>query len=138
MATLLGRNAKVTIENDTIAEMASWDLEISADAITEAVFGNTWTETQGLATTGWTATVTGLYDITDTAGQTVMRNATISGTKITTIRFYVDSSNYYTPDTSSDADAGCYITSHAPAIAQGDVARVTYSVTGTGPIYLTS
>jgi hypothetical protein len=138
MATLLGRNAKVTIGEDTIAEMASWDAEISADAIIEPVFGNTWTKVHGLATTGWTATVAGLLDITDATGQTVLRDATISGTKVTTLRLYVDATNYYTSDTSSDAEAGCYITSHAPAVAQGDVARVSYSIQGTGPIHLTS
>ena len=136
MATLLGRNAKVTIGEDTIAEMASWDLEISADAIIEPVFGDTWTKTHGLATTGWTATATGLLDITDAAGQTVLRNATISGTKLTTVRFYVDATNYYT--SSSGNGYGCYVTSHAPAVAQGDVARVSYSFQGSGPIELTS
>lgn len=136
MATLIGRNANVKIGSTAIAEMSSWDLEISADAIIEPVFGDTWAKVHGLGPTGWTATVAGLLDITDANGQTVLRNATISGTLITTIRFYVDATNYYT--SASGNGYGCYITSHAPAVAQGDVARVSYSIQGSGPIELTS
>lgn len=138
MATILGRNASVKLGTDTVAEMANWSLEITADAITEPVFGDTWSKTHGLSTTGWTATVEGLYDNTDTTGQDVLKDAVISGTKITNIRFYEDSTKYWTPNTGADAAAGCYITSMPITVAQGDVGRVSFSVQGTGEIYRTT
>lgn len=138
MATILGRDAAVKIATDTITEQASWSLEISADPITEPVFGDTWSKTHGLSTTSWTATVDGLYDPTDTAGQLVLQDSVISGTKITTIRFYEDGTNYWTPNTGADAAAGCYVTSMPITVAQGDVGRISYSVQGTGAIHRTS
>ena len=138
MATLNARDAKVCIGTATIAEMSNWSIEISADAIINPVFGDEWTRSQGLATTAWTASIDGLLDITDTTGQDIMRDATINGTEIANIRFYVDADYYYTSSGTGVASAGCYVTSHTPNAAQGDAVKVSYSITGDGPIRLTN
>lgn len=138
MSTILGRNAAVKLDTTTIAELSSWSLEVTADIIREDVFGTTWAKKHGLSATDWSGTVEGLYDPTDTTGQDVLRDAVISGTKITTIRFYEDSTNYWTPNTGSDAYAGCYIVGMPITVAQGDVGRITFNVEGTGPIHRTS
>jgi len=138
MSTYLGRNAKLAVGENTVSEMMNWDITISADPIVEPTFGSTWTTAHGLATTGWTATANGLLDLTDSDGQVTLENAVISGTKLTNVRFYIDSDEYYTPDTGTDASAGCYVIEFSPGSAQGDVARVAISFQGSGPIHKTS
>ena len=138
MATYVGKDAAFKVGTDTVSEMTDWSIEITADVIREDVFGSTWAKKHGLSATDWSATVNGLVDLTDTDGQVVLENAVISGTKLTTLRFYVDGTNYYTSDTDTDAAAGAYVTSYSPGTAQGDVARVSISIEGTGPIHKTS
>jgi len=123
---------------NTVSEMSDWSIDIKADVIREDVFGTTWAKKHGLSATDWSASVNGLVDLTDTNGQIAMENAVVSGTKLTDLRFYIDATNYYTSDTDSDADAGAYITSYNISTAQGDVAKVSISIEGTGPIYRTS
>lgn len=138
MSTYVGRDAAFKVGTNLVAEMTDWSIEVTADIIREDVFGDTWAKKHGLAATDWTATVNGLVDLTDSNGQVALENAVISGTKMSTLRFYVDSTNYYTSDTDSDANAGAYITSYSPGTAQGDVARVSISIEGTGPLHKTS
>lgn len=134
MPTYSGRNALVKIGNNTIAEMVEWTLNVTAEPITQAVFGSTWDKVHGLAPSSWDGTITGLLDMTDTNGQVALNNATISGTKISDLKLCIDSTKYWAPDTASDAAAGCYITTMSPTAAQGDVLRVSFSFKGTGPI----
>lgn len=134
MPTHLGKNASVKIGTNTIAEMAEWTLNITSEPITQPVFGSAWDKVHGLSITSWDGTITGLLDVTDTNGQLALNNATISGTKITDLKIYVDSTKYWAPDTTADAAAGCYITSMSPTAAQGDVLRVSFNFKGTGPI----
>lgn len=138
MATYLGRNASVKLGTDTVAELAEWTLNITADAIKQGTFGSTWGKTHGLAETNWNGSFSGLLDISDATGQSVLEDAVISGTKLTNLRLYVDSTSYYTPDTATDADAGCYITSYNSTATHGDVIRVDVSFEGTGPVFQTS
>lgn len=138
MATYVGRDAAVKLGTVTISELTDWSIDVTADVIRADTFGTTWARKHGLAATDWSATVNGLVDLTDTTGQDVCWNAVVSGTLVTTLRFYIDDTTYYTPDTDTDADAGCYITSFSPGTAQGDVARFSMTVEGTGPIYSTS
>lgn len=134
MATYAGRNSKFAVGANTVSEMSDWSIDIKADVIREDVFGTTWAKKHGLSATDWSASVNGLVDLTDTNGQIALENAVVSGTKLTDLRFYIDNTNYYTSDTDSDADAGAYITSYNVSTAQGDVAKVSISIEGTGPI----
>lgn len=134
MATYLGKNALVKIGNNTVAEMAEWTLNITSDPITQPVFGSTWDKVHGLSITAWDGSVTGLLDMSDTNGQVALNNATISGTKITDLKLYIDGTKYWAPDTTGDTSAGCYITAMSPTATQGDVLRVSFSFKGTGPI----
>ena len=138
MATLLGRNATVKLGTVTVAELAEWSLNITADPIEQGVFGSTWGKTHGLAETKWDGSFNGLLDITDSTGQEILENAVVSGTLITDLRLYVDDTNYYAPDTATDADAGCYITSFNSTATHGDVIRLDVSFNGTGPVHKTT
>lgn len=138
MSSYLGRDASVKLGADTVAELAEWTLNITAESIDQGVFGSTWGKTHGLAETNWDGSFSGLLDISDTDGQALLESAVISGTKISNLRLYVDGTSYYTPDTATDANAGCYITSYNSTATHGDVLRVEVSFKGTGPVWQTS
>lgn len=134
----MGRNASLKVGDVLVTEMTDWSIESTADIIREDVFGDIWAKKHGLGALDWRGTANGLLDVTNVSGQGIFENAAISGTKLTTVRFYIDSSTYYTPDTSSDANAGVYITGYSPSTAQGNVARVAITFEGTGPLHRTS
>jgi hypothetical protein len=137
MAQLTGKNATLKIGTDTVLEMVTWTLNITAETVSERVFGDDWTKKVHIGN-DWNGSFDGLYDPADTTGQVYMENATTSGTEITTLRFYVDATNYWTVDTGSDADAYCLITSWNPSADAGGFVRVTGTVEGSGPVYRTS
>ena len=67
-----------------------------------------------------------------------MQSEVLSGGKITTLRLYEDATNYWTPDTGTDAEAGCYVTTYTLTVDRSGVNAISISVEGTGPIYRTS
>ena len=136
---LMGRYASVKLGTETgedlIANLGSWSIDINMDDIDVTAFGSVW----GKSMPGfqrWTATIEGYYDPADSTGQAVLQSNALSATKITDIRFYIDSTSYWTPDTSSDADAGCYINTVSIRHDKAGVAAVTYNVLGYGPLKL--
>lgn len=135
MSTHIGRDAAFKINGTVVSEMTNWSIDVSADVIREDVFGSTWAKKHGISATDWTAEVSGLLDLNDTTGQEILWNAIKNGTLLQNVEFWVDSFEYYTPDTETDANAGCYVTSFNPGTAQGDVARFTATFEGTGPIH---
>ena len=136
MATLSGRNAKVELyaspSSDVVAELGNWSIAMSQDVIDTTAFGTTWKKSdRGM--TGWTATVTGYRDNTDTSGQSVLQTAFFSGTLITNIRFYTTAAKYYTMDPSS-ASAGCYITAWSVGTDKAGVAELNFTCMGVGAL----
>jgi hypothetical protein len=81
----------------------------------------------------WTASISGHIDLDDSQQQT-LRTAARAGTKITDIRFYVDSTSYYYVDTLTDTEACCFISSFSVADEHTGVVSFDMQVTGSGPI----
>ena len=135
LGTMSGRYAKVVKAAATIVGMGTWTIPISLDEIDATSFGSTWKKTD-VGFSGWTASFNGYYDTGDTTGQGALQTAAIAGTLITDIKFYVDSTSYWTPDTTTDAGAGCRITSLEMTFDKADIGRISYTVAGTGPLAL--
>jgi len=131
---LLGRNASVTVNSNTVVDLYNWQIDLVADPITQPVFGDTWSKTHGLAVNSWSGSFEGIFATTDTNGQVYLRNAQINSTVVSGIKFYLDATNYYAPDVVADSDAGVYITSHSVTVDPQDVVRVTYEFTGSGEL----
>lgn len=130
MATLTGRNAKVLLGSTTIAEMGTWGINFTTDQIDTTSFGSGWKKAdRGMI--GWEGTASGYLDKTDTSGQVTIENAVLNGTKLTTIKFYIDASTYWAPSTSS-ADAGCYVTGYNIGQDKAGVATVEFTFAGCG------
>ena len=132
---LQGRYASVKLASNLIANLGDWSLDINLDSIDVSVFGSTW----GKAIPGmqrWTGSANGFYDPADTNGQATLKTDALASTKVTDIRFYVDSTSYWTPDVTGDADAGCYINTISIKHDKAGVASVGYSIIGFGPLTL--
>jgi len=135
MATMSGRLASVKLATATVEGMGTWTIPITLDEIDATSFGSTWKKTD-VGFSGWTASFNGYYSTVDTTGQGALQTAAIAGNLITTIRFYVDSTSYWTPDVTTDSAAGCRITSLEITFDKADIGRISYTVAGTGPITL--
>ena len=133
MSTKNGRNATVKIGTYTIAEMASWSLDLSNDEIDTTAFGSTWKKSD-VGMRGWSLSVSGHYDPTDTTGQNVLEAAWAGGTLVSTIKVYVDTTSYWIPDVTTNSSAGGRVTTYTLDQAHDAVAGISMTLSGSGPI----
>ncbi len=137
MAVKLSKNGKVTLGTDEIIEMATWNLTVNDEVVEANKFGSDYKRIAGVVIISWTASIDGWYDPADTE-QLEMQSEVLSGGKITTLRLYEDATNYWTPDTGTDADAGCFVSTYTITVDRSGVNSVSMTVEGTGPIHRTS
>ena len=133
MATKNGRNATVKYGTYTIAELASWSLDLSNDEIDTSAFGSTWKKSD-VGMRGWSLSVSGHWDPTDSTGQAMIEAAWAGGSLINTIKMYVDNTSYWIPDVTTDSAAGGRVTSYAVNQAHDAVAGISFTLSGSGPI----
>jgi len=137
MATYNGRNAVVKIGTVTVAEMASWSLDLSNDEIDTSAFGSTWKKSD-VGMRGWSLSVSGHYDPSNTIGQGLVEAAWAAGSLITSVRAYVNAASYWVPDTttanSAGLSAGGRVTSYAINQAHDAVAGISFTLSGSNHI----
>ena len=133
MTTKNGRNATVKYGTYTIAELASWSLDLSNDEIDTSAFGSTWKKSD-VGMRGWSLSVSGHWDPTDTNGQKAIETAWAGGSLINSIKLYVDTSSYWVPDVTTDSSAGGRVTSYALNQAHDAVAGISFTLSGSGPV----
>jgi len=132
---LRGRYASVKIGSTLIQNLGKWGIGVTTDEIDASVFGTTWKQTM-TGYQGWSGSLEGFYDVADTTGQLALQNAMLSATKVTDIRFYIDSTSYWTPDVTNDSDAGCYVSSMNIEHDKAGIASVSFNVVGYGQLGL--
>ena len=137
MATLSGRNCSVKLGATLVEGVGTWSLSFSLDEIDATSFGSDWKKSD-VGFLGWTASFNGYYDNTDSGGTGALLASALVGTKVTTLRFYEDSTNYWTPNTGAEAAAGGFITGFELSADKADIVRISWTMSGTGPIHLTS
>ncbi len=141
MATKVGRLAKVTLGSNKIAEIGTWRIDgISIDMLDDTEFGDEFkTYQMGMGDYG-TVSFSGWWDMTDTTGQVLLESALNNKSKIVDIRFYVDSSSYYTPNTNISsggvADAGMWVQSMRISFEKGGIGTIEFTGKLTGPLVL--
>ena len=133
MATYNGREATVKMGTYTIAELASWDLDLSNTEIDTGSFGTTWGKSD-VGRRKWTLTVSGFYDPSDTNGQNVLEDAWAGGTLVSNFKAYIDNTSYWIPDTTTYTDAGGRVTAYRIGQTFDGVASVNFTLAGSGPI----
>ena len=128
----MGRNGKVSVGTNTVAEQIDWNGGPSLDPIEQQVFEDTHNRIHGIATITYAWSMSGAVDLTDTNGQNVLETAAVTGISIPTLRFYINATDYWTPDTGSDADATAWVTAYEITVAVGDIVRATWTIQGSG------
>jgi predicted secreted protein len=133
MSTYNGRNATVKKGTYTVAEFASWSLDLSNDEIDTTSFGSTWKKSD-VGMRGWTLSVEGHYDPSDTNGQLALESAWADGSLVNDVKLYVDNTSYWIPDVTTDSDAGGRVTTYQLNTAHDAVAGLSMTLSGSGPI----
>ena len=133
MTTKNGRNATVKKGTYTVAELASWALDLSNDEIDTTAFGSTWKKSD-VGMRGWSLSIEGHYDPTDATGQNLIEAAWAGGSLINDIKVYVDSTSYWIPDVTTNSNAGGRVTSYAINQAHDAVAGISFTLAGSGEI----
>ena len=137
MTTHNGRNAKIMIGAVTVAEMASWSLDLSNDEIDTSAFGSTWKKSD-VGMRGWSLSVSGHYDPADTTGQGLVEAAWAAGSLITSIHAHVNATSYWVPDTTTanaaGLSAGGRVTSYSINQAHDAVASISFTLSGSNHI----
>ena len=134
MTTYNGRNALITVDSDTVAEMASWSLDLSNDEIDTTAFGSTWKKSD-VGMRGWSLSISGHYDPSNTLGQGIIEAAWAAGSLLSSVRAYVNAASYWTPDWTTDVtNAGGRVTSYAVSQSHDAVAGISFTLSGSGPI----
>ena len=141
---LIGRNGTVKVATAsttayrTIAELATYDINMTAEEIDVSTLGTSWAKTVA-GKKKWTASVSGFLNLSDT-GQNYIHKKFSSGGLLATIRFFpgTSSQNYWYPNNSTTLngvkDAGCRLTNFSWNQDQANVARVSFNVSGNGPL----
>jgi len=103
----LGRECKVTIGSNKILGLGTWSISGSAYAeLDDTEFGDDSEQILRGLRSGGTVSFAGTYKKDDTQGQDLLKMAYWLQSDLTTLRFYVDDSSYYTPNSTTGAGGG--------------------------------
>jgi len=102
-----GRDCKVTLGANIILGLGSWSITGGSFAeLDDTAFGDESMQSMRGLRTGGTVTFSGNYKKDDTQGQDAIKLAYWSKSDLTDIRFYVDDSSYYTPNSTTASGGG--------------------------------
>ncbi len=121
----IGRDAKVTIGSHTIVGIGTWGFSGGNYAeLDDTEFGDDDTQIlRGIRSAG-SVTFSGNYKKDDTTGQDKIRDAYWLKSDLTDLRFYVDDTSYYTPNSTTAAGGGLpaeTIVSHIKIMAEPSI-----------------
>jgi predicted secreted protein len=125
MAAIAGKGGSVKIAANTVAEVSTWSMDISADMLDSTSLGDDWREyIAGL--NGATGSVEVKWDIpNDANGQAAMQTALLNGTTVT-LNLYVNDTNYYS--------GSAYISSLSVEDPVEDLVTATFEAQFTGAV----
>jgi len=103
----LGREGKVTIGANQILGMGVWSISGGSYAeLDDTEFGDDCEQVLRGIRTGGTVSFSGTYKKDDTQGQEMIKTAFWAKSDLTDLRFYVDNTSYYTPNSTTAAGGG--------------------------------
>lgn len=102
-----GADCKVTIGAHTILGLGTWSITGGSFAeIDDTAFGDDSTQVLRGLRTGGTVAFSGNYKKDDITGQEKIKDAFWLKSDLTDLRFYVDDTSYYTPNSTTAAGGG--------------------------------
>ena len=103
----VGINQKVTLGANNVLGMGTWEISGGSYALLDDTeYGDAYEQVLAGLITGGTVKFSGRYKKDDTQGQDMIRQAFFYKSDLTTLRFYVDSVSYYTPNSTTAAGGG--------------------------------
>ena len=102
-----GADCKVTLGANTILGIGSWSITGGNFAeLDDTSFGDDSTQTLRGLRTGGDIAFSGNYKKDDSTGQEKIKEAYWAKSDLTDVRFYVDATSYYTPNSTTAAGGG--------------------------------
>jgi hypothetical protein len=102
-----GADCKVTLGTYTILGLGSWSITGGSYAeLDDTAFGDDSTQILRGLRTGGDVAFSGHYKKDDTTGQEMIKTAYWAKSDLTTLRFYVDDTSYYTPNSTTASGGG--------------------------------
>jgi len=138
----VGRSAKVTIgqgTDDQILGIGTWEISGSTvDELDDSEFGDDWEQYLLGIIRGGSVSFSGLYKVDDVSGQDMLRQAFYLKSDITSLKFFVDDSSYYTPNLlSTGAQGGLPANAPTSCINITTEPTITFDKAGLGQIKFT-
>ncbi len=134
MTTYCGKNGRILIGTHPLAETKEFTLDISNDVIMTPAFQQDGKRKIACGPYDWKGTISCYWDMTDTAGQKALHDATINGTTVTAELYvrYIDGADYMR------YSGTIYIPSQSITVnSDGAVAEVSFTYEGSGDLSLT-
>lgn len=136
MAAKLGKNAAIYLGANKVARMTSLSFTTNRGTADTTEFGDDWES--HLSTIGnWTASIDGMFDLSDTQ-QNTLHSMALSGGEVTDLYLYEDATNYWKSDTDTDTDAMVTIESYTWNADQSGIVTFSMGIKGSGPVTRTS
>lgn len=124
MTAYTGQTGTVKDSSNAVAEVKSFEVSQTADTVEDTVMGDTW-KTNKATLKSWSASVTVLFDHTDTNGQNVF-----------TIGSTVSFKGYPSTDASGglELDGSAIVTNRNISTSHDGLVEGTLELTGTGAL----
>jgi hypothetical protein len=121
-----------------VALQGSWTIDgLGNDFVETTSFGDICKHFEFTMQAYGTVKFDGFFDMTDTNGQLALWTAFKNQSKLTNLKFYIDSTSRYEVDLTSDSSACIMITSVSPiAFSKADVGKISFSGQVSGPLLL--
>ena len=128
MAATKGKDCKVSNGANKILGMGTWSIPgVTSDRLEDTEFGDDWkTYLYGLKDGGQVA-FAGYYDKADTTGQDILRTANENQTELTDLRFYVDDTSYFRPNSTGTPSSSIVITDCPVNADKGALVQVSFT-----------
>ena len=135
-AVFVGRYGKVVLGTYAVAEQSKWSIDgITLNMLDATDFQDAAKEYVAGLTDYGNVSFSGWFDMTDTTGQKLLDSANRNASKITNLKFYVDNTSFYQPD-SAMTDAGIWITSMKISMDVAGIGTIDFTGKCTGPLVL--
>jgi hypothetical protein len=98
MSKKVGKDCKVALGTNTVAERTTWSITgIVTDQYDASAFTDTWKEYMFGLIDGGTIACDGWHDPADVTGQEMIVLANLYNSEVVNLRLYVDNTSYYEP-----------------------------------------
>jgi predicted secreted protein len=129
MAAISGRNGAVKWKTKTLVSIDHWDCSVSADMLDVTAFSTAGVQWRSFVPglSGWSGSLSGHYNISDTSGQKIMQASMLAATTGTIILYLSDTGG-------ENLSGSVYMTNETATVDIADTEKVVFSFQGNGAL----